>query len=162
MCWVKGNQVSPVYSVNFNLFLNPHWVMIASLQRCTYGHTSQYHSIQLTNVASVYIVFPCHARECGNCISNGHLFLHFSSNRTVMLFHIFSRRMCWHSVPVVSGYITFNMLSTSTQQMSSFCGQWKDGDGGLGHMNLTRQLLLSSLVSITTLMHHVPSYVQGI
>jgi hypothetical protein len=41
-------------------------------------HIWSHYIIKLTNMASVYIVFPCHACECGNCLSTDHLFLHFS------------------------------------------------------------------------------------
>jgi hypothetical protein len=72
-------------------------------------------------MASVYILFPLHACECGNCLSIDHLFLHFSSKRPVFLFCNFPRRMYWWP-PVVSYYITFHVLSNSTHP---FVASWR-------------------------------------
>jgi hypothetical protein len=102
------------------------------------------------NISSFYSVSPQHACECAHLLSSDHLFLQISWNRSHMLFCVFSCRMYWHPVHVVSDCITFNMLYISIQQMSYFFGQWKDDDEPSGCMNLIRQSLLSSVFSITT------------
>jgi hypothetical protein len=95
--------------------------------------------MKLISMASVYIVFPCHACECVILLSSGNKFLHFSWNNSVINLCIFSWKIYRHPIPVVSGCITFSMVSISTQQVSSFCSQWKDGDGQSGCMNFFHQ-----------------------
>jgi hypothetical protein len=62
-----------------------------------------------------------------------------------MLSYIFSYGVYWRPVPGVGGCTTFNMLSISTQQMSSFCGQRQDSDAHLGR---------KAVVRVITCFHH--------
>jgi hypothetical protein len=64
----------PAHSVNFNLFFFNRWLSYDC--STTVLHIwSHCHNIKLTNMASVYSVFPCHACECANLLSIDHLFL---------------------------------------------------------------------------------------
>jgi hypothetical protein len=101
------------------------WVAIVWLQRYLFGCVSNYHSIKLETVASVFCVFLCNAHECVSLLSSDQTFLHFSWNSLVMLFSVFSWRMCWHHVPISNAWNTSNILWISTQQMSFLCGQWR-------------------------------------
>jgi hypothetical protein len=77
--------------------------MIAWLQLCTFGHISHYENIVLTNIASVYIVFPCHAGEYAYLFFSDHLLLRMSwkSSVTSMIFCIILWWMYWCPAPVV-------------------------------------------------------------
>lgn len=91
ICWVKGNEVKirkdSIHSFLYIeckfqfLFSIPRWVLILWLKWCIFGHTSHYNNIKPKTMASVYIVFPCHA--C--LLSSDSLFLHFPWNREVIL-----------------------------------------------------------------------------
>jgi hypothetical protein len=102
--------VSSMYNVNFNVFSIHRWVMIFWLKWCIFGHISHYNNIRLKGMASLYIVFSCHACECASLLFSDNLFLHFSCNSRVLLFRIFSWTIYWHPVSIICGCITFNML----------------------------------------------------
>jgi hypothetical protein len=112
-------------------------------------------------MASVDIPFPCEACECADLISSDHLLLHFP--RTVWLCSsmFFFVEDISVSSPCFQWLYYFQYAFHFIAAVSCLCGQWKDADELSGCMNLAQQSMLSSLFSITTLMHHLPPYLHG-
>lgn len=84
----------------------------------------------------------------------------FSSDSLLLLFYIFLWRTSI-SCPCCQWLYYSQYAFHFITAVSSLCGQWKDADELSGCMNLTQYSMLSSLFSITRLIHHLPPYLHA-
>jgi hypothetical protein len=135
--WGDSNHCFSYIQYKFqHAFSLPGWGMVVWAQWRTFGHSSCYDSIKLVTMASVYIVFPCHACECANH------WMHISS----FFVEQFDSALLY-LLTLLSVVVSLSVCFLYHLNKCHFCGLWKNGGGSSGCVNLTRQPILTSLLS---------------